>query len=240
MRLPRTPHRWRVSPRRAIQIQGVLAGRVSLSPGSPVRRVVGLDCAFADDAVLAVGVVWDVAARQVLEVRGARASLRFPYVPGLLSFREAPVLLQVLRKIRHDVDAFMCDGQGLAHPRRFGLASHLGVIADMPALGAAKSLLVGEHGDLPAERGATVPLVHRGERVGTVVRTRDHVKPIYVSPGHRMDFRQAACVTLACAVGYRMPEPTRLADRWVGMLKRGETTLRGLDGLRHGGAGRRR
>ena len=205
-----------------------------------MRRVLGLDCAFREDAVLAVGVVWDVAARRVLEVRGAKATLTFPYVPGLLSFREAPVLLRVLRKVRHDVDALMCDGQGLAHPRRFGLASHLGVITNMASLGAAKSLLVGEHDDLPAERGAMVPLMDRGDQIGTVVRTRDKVRPLYVSPGHRMDFRQAACVTLACAVGYRMPEPTRLADRWVGMLKRGETTLRGLDALRQRAAPSRR
>ena len=234
MKLPRAPHRWRVSPRRAVEIQRVLSSRVSLSPAPSIRRVVGLDCAFSADAVFAVGVVWDLKARCVLEVRGAKAPLTFPYVPGLLSFREAPVLLRVLRKIRHDVDALLCDGQGLAHPRRFGLASHLGVVADTPALGAAKSLLVGEHGNLAPERGATAPLLHRGEQVGTVVRTRGNVKPIYSSPGHRVDFRQAAEVTLAGAVGYRMPEPTRLADRWVGMLKRGETTMRGLDGLRHG------
>ena len=238
MRLPRTPHRWRVSPRQAIRIQRTFAARVTLSAAPPVRRVLGLDCAFTDDAALAVGVVWDMEARSVLEVRGAIARLTFPYVPGLLSFREAPVLLRVLRKIRHDVGALMCDGQGLAHPRRFGLASHLGVIADMPSLGAAKSLLVGEHPALASERGAAAPLLHRGERVGTVVRTRSGVKPIYTSPGHRITFSQAACITLHSTAGFRMPEPTRLADRWVGMLKRGETTLRGLGALRAAGQGR--
>ena len=232
MRLPRTPHRWRVSPRQAIRIQETFAACVSLSPAPPVRRVLGLDCAFRDDVALAVGVVWDVEKQGVLEVRGATAPLTFPYVPGLLSFREAPALLRVLRRIRHEVDALMCDGQGVAHPRRFGLASHLGVVARRPSLGAAKSLLVGEHGELAAERGATAPLLHRGERVGTVVRTRANVRPIYTSPGHRMTLGQAADITLRATAGFRMPEPTRLADRWVGMLKRGETTMRGLDALR--------
>lgn len=232
MNVPRTPHRWRVSPRQAVRIQARLAARVSLSPASRVRRVLGLDCAFAGERALAVGVVWDMEAQQVLEVRGATAPLTFPYVPGLLSFRETPVLLRVLRKVRHDVDALMCDGQGVAHPRRFGLASHLGVVADLPCVGAAKSLLVGEHAAVPSHRGAAVPLLHRGERVGTVVRTRTNVKPIYASPGHRVDYCQAAHLTLHSATGYRIPEPTRLADRWVGMLKRGEVTLRRLDALR--------
>ena len=233
MNVRRTPHRWRVSPREAVRIQGTLAARVSLSPAPPARRVLGLDCAFAGDRALAVGVVWDIESQQVLEVRGATARLTFPYVPGLLSFRETPVLLRVLRKVRHDVDVLMCDGQGVAHPRRFGLASHLGVIADMPCVGAAKSLLVGEHAAVPPDRGATVPLMHRGERVGTVVRTRSNVKPMYASPGHRVDFCQSAHLTMHTATAYRMPEPTRLADRWAGILKRGEVTLRALDSLRH-------
>ena len=241
MNVPRTPHRWRVSPREAVRIQATLAGRVCLSPAPAVRRVLGLDCAFAGDRAVAVGVVWDMETQQVLEVRGATAQLTFPYVPGLLSFRETPVLLRVLRKVRHDVDVLMCDGQGVAHPRRFGLASHLGVIADMPCVGAAKSLLVGEHAAVPAHRGAVVPLVHRGERVGTVVRTRSNVKPMYASPGHHVDYHQAADLTMHAATAYRIPEPTRLADRWVGMLKRGEVTLRGLNTLRNDrGPGRRR
>ena len=239
--VPRAPHRWRVTPREAVRIQGTLAARVSLSPSPAVRRVLGLDCAFAGERAFAVGVVWDMEGQRVLEVRGATAALAFPYVPGLLSFREIPVLLRVLRKVRHDVDALMCDGQGVAHPRRFGLASHLGVVADMPSVGAAKSLLVGEHAAVAAHRGAAVPLVHRGERVGTVVRTRSKVKPMYASPGHRVDYCQAADLTLHSAISYRLPEPTRLADRWVGMLKRGEVTLRGLDTLRHDrGSGRTR
>ena len=232
MKVPRTPHRWRVTPKRAIEIQRAMSERVSLRASPRVRRVVGLDCAFGNDEVFAVGVVWDIRSRRVLEGRGAVAPLTFPYVPGLLSFREVPVLLKVLRKIQHQVDALMCDGQGVAHPRRFGLASHLGVIVDMPSCGCAKSRLFGKHVEPASVRGSTTVLAHAGIRIGTIVRTRDGVKPIYSSPGHRMSFDQAARLTLACAVGYRLPEPTRLADRWVGLLKRGEVSTRRLDHLR--------
>ena len=186
MRLPRTPHRWRVSPRRAIEIQKRLAERVSLAPTPPIRRVLGLDCAFTDEAVFAVAVVWDVAARRVLEARGATAPLTFPYVPGMLSFREAPVLLLVMRRTRHDVDALMCDGQGIAHPRRFGLASHLGVIAQMPACGVAKSILVGEHAPLRTEYGrlyaAGVP--RRAARHGRAHARRSETRVCESGPPH--------------------------------------------------------
>ena len=194
----------------------------------PLRFVLGLDCAFGANRVFAVGVVWDVFTQRVLEVRGASATLSFPYVPGLLSFREAPALLRVLRKVRHPVHALMCDGQGIAHPRRFGLACHLGALAHLPSCGAAKSLLAGEHEALGQERGAQAALMLQGERVGTALRTRAATRPIYSSPGHRISIEQAAALTLACSCGYRMPEPTRLADHRVGMLKRGEATLRTL------------
>ena len=209
-----------------------MARRICLAPmPQPVRYALGLDCAFDSSRAFAVGVVWDVAAQRLAEARGASAAIQFPYLPGLLSFREAPALLRVLRKIRHQVDALMCDGQGIAHPRRFGLACHLGALVDLPACGVAKSLLVGEHAALGDERGAAAPLLHRGERVGTALRTRAGVKPVYSSPGHRISIEQAAALTLACGGGYRLPEPTRLADRWAGMLRRGEASLRTLSAM---------
>ena len=232
MKVPRLPHRQSLSPQAAIATQRRLAARVSLAPASgAVRYVAGLDCAFTAERAFAVAVVWDAKAQRLVEARGASGKLRFPYIPGLLSFREAAVLLRALRKVRHRVDALMCDGQGIAHPRRFGLACHLGVVVGIPACGAAKSLLVGEHGDLGPAHGATTPLTHRGERVGTVVRTRDSTRPIYSSPGHLCSIAQAASLTLQCATGFRMPEPTRLADRWVAKLKRGEITQRDLSAL---------
>ena len=215
----RSPHRWQVSPTRAIAIQRRLSQRVQLTPASLPEQLVGLDCAFLGQDILAVAVVWNVAERRVVETRGARMPVRFPYVPGLLSFREVPVLLAVLRRVRSEFSALMCDGQGVAHPRRFGLASHLGVIAGMPAVGCAKSKLCGEHVALPQARGEMVELHHRDEVVGFVVRTRSHVRPVYVSAGHLCSHEDAARWVLACGAGYRLPEPTRLADRLVAKFK---------------------
>jgi deoxyribonuclease V len=182
-----------------------------------------LDAAFSRDGryCLAAAVLWDLVDLVVVERRVATRRLGFPYVPGLLSFREAPALLAALRKLQRAPDVLMCDGQGLAHPRRFGIACHVGLICQRPAIGCAKSLLVGEHDVLPAERGARVPLRHRGESVGTVLRTQSGIKPVYVSVGHRMDLATAERLVLACAVRYRLPEPTRLADQWVAQAKKG-------------------
>ena len=163
--------------------------------------------------------VWDVGSAEIVEQHVVRQPTRFPYVPGLLSFREAPAILAALRKVRAAPDVFLFDGQGLAHPRRFGLACHVGLILDRPSLGCAKSLLVGSF-EAPAKaRGAKTPLVHHGETVGTVVRTRDGVNPVYVSVGHRLSLAAATEVTLACCTRYRLPEPTRLADKLVAREK---------------------
>lgn len=220
MYLPRTPHRWQITPTQAVVVQRRLAGRVRLRPQPLPRRLAGLDCAFTATQVLAVAVVWDVAQARVLEVRRARVPLRFPYVPGLLSFREIPALLAVLRRVRTPVDGVLCDGQGIAHPRRFGLASHLGVIIGMPTLGCAKSRLCGEDATPGPHRGDRAPLLDAGERIGTVLRTRDGVKPVYVSPGHLIDHDSAVRWVLAAGGGYRLPEPARLADRAVAEYKR--------------------
>ena len=216
----RAPHRWQVPPNRAVAIQRELAEHVRLIPAPMPERIVGLDCAFLDADILAVAVVWHVSEARVLETRGARQRLRFPYVPGLLSFREVPVLLAVLRRLRSEFDAVMCDGQGVAHPRRFGLASHLGVILGVPTMGCAKSKLCGEFGRLGEQRGAKVPLVDKRERVGFVLRTRDRVREVYVSAGHLCSHENAVEWALACGGGYRVPEPTRLADRFVAAFKR--------------------
>lgn len=203
-------------------MQRRLGGQVRLSPLPEVRHVLGLDCAFEADRVLAVGVVWDLASATVLETRGAAAPLTFPYVPGLLSFRELPVLLAVLRRVVSPVDAILCDGQGIAHPRRFGIAAHLGVLVGLPTVGCAKSRLTGRHDPVPVRRGASVPLLAEdsGERLGSVLRTRTGVKPLYVSPGHLADFAGAEQLVLACGAGFRLPEPTRQADLAVARFKR--------------------
>jgi len=207
-----------VTPKRAIAIQGELAGRVRRQ-GRPrsVRLVAGADLAFSGDksACVAGVVVWDVGAQAVVEQHTAWRPVVFPYVPGLLSFREAPTVLAVLRKLECKPDVFMFDGQGFAHPRRMGLASHLGVLLDRPSIGCAKSLLVGTC-DMPAApRGSTSPLLDKGEQIGMALRTRDGVKPVCVSVGHRICLEAAVEITLACTTRYRLPEPTRLADQLV-------------------------
>jgi deoxyribonuclease V len=224
MKIPRPPHRWDVSPPRAIEIQRSLAGRIRrVKPTEPLRRIAGIDVAFTRDGrtCLAAAVVWDAGKRQVVEQRIAARPLSFPYVPGLLSFREAPAVLAALRKLTTTPDALMCDGQGFAHPRRFGLACHVGLIVDLPNIGCAKSRLCGEHRLPGRRRGSKAPLRHEGEVIGTVLRTRDGVRPVYVSIGHRVDLATAERLVLACAVRYRLPEPTRRADRLVAAVKRG-------------------
>ncbi len=193
---------------------------VRLTPLKPVSTVAGLDCAFGGDRVFAAVVVWDIEHCRVIERRAHSRPLQFPYVPGLLSFREAPALLAVLRRLRTPVDALLCDGQGIAHPRRFGLACHLGVLLGLPALGCAKSRLVGEWVEPGRDRGERSPLMLGAERIGTVLRTRTGVKPLFVSPGCFCDFDGAVDLVLRCGGGLRLPEPVRLADQYVGQFKR--------------------
>ncbi len=220
MRIARALHSWSVLPAEAIAIQRRLASRVR--PTGRVRRlrlVAGADLAFSKDKSTCIAgvVVWDVKLQEVVERQVVRRAVRFPYVPGLLSFREAPALIAALRKISCEPDAFMFDGQGYAHPRRFGLACHVGVQLERPSFGCAKSVLTGKY-DMPDEAfGSISPLVDGDECVGMAVRTRQRVKPVYVSVGHRLSLSSAVDITLACCTRYRLPEPTRLADQLVGI-----------------------
>jgi len=183
--------------------------------------VAGLDAAYSRDGASCIAgvVLWDLRERCVVEERVAAQPLRFPYVPGLLSFREAPALLAALRRLRAPADALLCDGHGLAHPRRFGIACHLGVLARIPSAGCAKSRLIGTHREPGRRRGSRAPLFDRDEVIGSVLRTREGVRPIFVSIGHRLDLAAAEALVLACGEGYRLPEPTRLADRLVAAAK---------------------
>lgn len=207
-------HRWPRSAAMAIRLQALLASRVRLDPitTSP-RLLAGVDAAFSPDGgtVIAAVIVWRCADAAVVETAIARRACRFPYVPGLLSFRELPAVLAAFRRIRSSPDAVLCDAQGIAHPRRFGLACHLGLWLDLPTIGCAKSRLCGTHAEPGAMRGANTPLIHHGDPVGAVLRTRDYVRPLFVSPGHRCDLTAAMRITLAACRGFRLPEPTRLA-----------------------------
>lgn len=223
MRIPAVPHSWSLTPRAAIALQRKLARSVQATkPDYDLRFVAGLDAAFSADGkqCLAAVVLWDRDEQLVIEQHTAARKLTFPYIPGLLSFREAPALLAAVRKLRRTPDALMCDGQGLAHPRRFGIASHLGVICGLPTIGCAKSRLCGEETEPAMPRGSWTPLLDGDEEIGAVVRTQNGVKPVYVSAGHRCDLPTARELVLACAMRHRLPEPTRLADRLVTAAKR--------------------
>lgn len=226
MYVPSPPHAWQLTLKEAIGVQRELAPRVITTVSRGVFRLAaGVDASFSADGMRCVAgvVLWDIDKQAERESHTASCPLTFPYVPGLLSFREAPAILAVLRKMRQPPDVILCDGQGLAHPRRLGIASHIGVLLDRPTIGCAKSRLVGEHREPGAKRGAAVRLLDRGKIIGCVLRTRDNVKPLYISIGHRMDLRTARSLVLRCGGGYRLPEPTRRADRLVSLARRTET-----------------
>jgi len=222
MKIARAPHKWLLSPAQAIAVQRKMASRVVQARRSrECRLVAGLDAAFStdDELCFAAVVLWDMRAQQMVEQHTAIRPLVFPYIPGLLSFREVPALLAALRKLKQTPNALMCDGQGVAHPRRFGIACHLGVVCDLPAVGCAKSRLIGTHREPLVARGSQMPLTDKGELIGTVLRTQTGVKPVYVSVGHKADLSAAAQMVMDCAVKYRLPEPTRLADQLVAAAK---------------------
>ena len=218
--LPLEP--WSLDPERAVAIQRELAGRVRIEPPErEIRLVAGGDISYdrGSDVLHAGFVVLSLPGLETVERKGVRARAEFPYVPGLLSFREIPALLQAWSLLECEPDAAMLDGQGLAHPRRLGIGSHFGLLIDRPTVGVAKTLFVGKYEEPAPERGAWSPLVHRGETVGAALRTRDRVGPVFVSPGHRMDVPSAVDLSLACGDGLRIPEPTRRAHLFVNELR---------------------
>jgi deoxyribonuclease V len=214
-----------VTPRiaRAQALQARLRRRVRTSGGPRrVRLVAGADLAYLGDGsrAWAAVVLWSPADGAVVETVTVSGRPGFPYVPGYLSFREGPLLLRAFKRLQRVPDLVLFDGQGIAHPRGLGLAAHLGVLLDLPSVGCAKSRLVGEHDEPGPHRGDWAPLLLEGRRVGAVLRTRESVKPLWISPGHRMGIPQAVRWALACC-RTRVPEPIRLAEQAVNRLKAG-------------------
>jgi deoxyribonuclease V len=212
----RIRHRWDLSPKAAAALQGELRGKVEQSDDlGPVRTVAGTDVSYdrSSNRAQAAIAVLSFPELDLVESSTAVREISFPYVPGLLSFREMPPLIAAFAPLQRPPSLVMCDGHGLAHPRRFGLACHLGVLYDVPTIGVAKSRLVGEHDPLPDRRGAWVPLVDQGETIGAALRTRPGVKPVYVSIGHRTTLETAIQYVLRCAPKYKLPETTRAAHR---------------------------
>ena len=214
-------HSWDLSPQDAAQLQERLRSYVRIEPlpEGALRLVAGVDASYSKGRIYAAVVVLDYQTGEPVEQGSSELPVTFPYLPGLLSFREAPAILAAMAELSKLPDVLLVDGHGLAHPRRFGLACHLGVVLDVPTLGCAKSSLVGEHGPLAEAVGSTAPLTEGAEVLGMAVRTRRNVKPVYVSVGHRIDLPSAVRVVLACVRGYRLPEPTRQAHLLAGRLR---------------------
>lgn len=218
-------HNLDVSPSEASRLQKELAPRIITGPPldlEGVRRVAGADVSTEGGRAYATVVVLDFPGLSVVEVRGFETKLDFPYVPGLLAFREIPAVVGALEKVATPVDAIIFDAQGLAHPRRMGLASHLGLFLDVPSVGCAKTRLVGTHEEPGNEKGSSTDLVHRGEVIGRVLRTRTGVSPVYVSVGNNIDLPSAEELVLALSPKYRLPETTRQAHNAANRMRRGD------------------
>lgn len=207
-------HEWSLSPAAARTLQEELRHRVLRKDQfGTVRHVAGIDVGFEEGTRItrAAVVLLSFPELEPVAQSVARQPTRFPYIPGLLSFREVPAILQALAELPGRPDLLLCDGQGIAHPRRFGIACHLGVLCDVAAIGVGKSRLLGTHGEVPDQRGAWMPLRDRDEIIGAVLRTRRGTRPLFISPGHRISLPTAVHYVLACTRGYRLPETTRQA-----------------------------
>jgi deoxyribonuclease V len=224
----RLHHRWDLTPREAIALQQSLAERVVPRGPRPALPclVAGCDAAGAgrwarrDEEITAAVIVWRFPGWEPVAAAWAAGPSPLPYIPGLLSFREIPLYLRAFEQLPVRPDLLLCDGHGIAHPRGLGLAAHLGLLFELPTIGVAKSRLIGEHRPPGRARGCAPALRHRGRRIGRVLRTQHGVRPLYISPGHRIGIDEATALVLRLAPWHRLPEPTRLADQWVGRLRR--------------------
>lgn len=203
-----------LTPQQAISLQRQAAGQVITRDDLPaITTVAGVDVGFENrDTARAAVVVLRLPDLVPLDHAIARQPVPMPYIPGLLSFRECPVILEALGQLRHPPDLLLCDGQGIAHPRRLGVASHTGILTGLPTIGVGKSRLTGTHAPVPDEKGAWVPLLDGDETIGAVLRARQGVKPLYISIGHRISLPTAIHYVMACITRYRLPETTRWAD----------------------------
>lgn len=225
-----TAHWAGLSPSAAIALQKEAARQVITDDDlPPVRTVAGVDVGFENrQTARAAIVVLRLEDLLPIDHAIARLPVTMPYIPGLLSFRECPVILQALARLKQKPDLLLCDGQGIAHPRRLGVASHTGLLSGIPAIGVAKSRLIGSHGAVPEHRGGWTPLMDGDEQIGAVLRTRTGVKPLFISPGHRISLPTALEFVMACTTRYRLPETTRWADglasardrQWLQKLQR--------------------
>lgn len=209
-------HEWDLAPEAAIALQQTLRHQIILTDDfETIQYVAGVDVGFEADGTItrAAIAVLHLDGLQVVDRAIARRPTTFPYIPGLLSFREVPAVLDALAQLTRLPDLLLVDGMGTAHPRRFGIACHLGLLTQIPALGVGKSLLVGKYAELGHDRGSYQPLIHKGETIGVALRTRPHTNPVFISPGHRISLASAIAYTLRCTTKYRLPETTRHAHK---------------------------
>lgn len=207
-------HEWNLSPEEASDLQIRLSRRViTTSLPDQIKNIGGVDIGYREDKARAAVVLIEYPTMQIITYTIAEVPCSFPYIPGLLSFREIPAALAALEKLSFLPDVLMVDGQGIAHPRRFGIASHLGVLLDIPTIGCAKSPLIGVYQALGNHAGDTAPLIYGNETLGMAIRTKNGCKPLIISIGHRCDLKGAVRLVLECCRGYRLPEPTRLAHK---------------------------
>jgi len=217
-------HEWDLSCAEARQLQLRLAQRVRFTAMKKKPTIVaGLDCAFSNDGkhIFAAAVVIKLPGLEVIETTTAARKVDFPYIPGLLSFREAPACSGAIEKLKNTPDCLIIDGQGIAHPRRLGIASHIGLLIDKPTIGCAKSRLIGTFDEPGQLKGNYSQLLDEKEVIGAVLRTRTDIKPVFVSVGHKCTLEDAISIILKCTIKYRLPEPSRLAHQLVGQAKLG-------------------
>lgn len=215
------PHRhdWNLTPEQAVALQKQMAAEVISDQPlnlSAIRLVAGVDVSVRENVSQAAVVVLRYPDLTVIETVLAHAPTPFPYIPGLLSFREGPVLEDAFRQLQHEPDVFIFDGMGIMHPRWLGIASHMGLWLDRPTIGCGKTRLVGRYEEPEPERGSQSPLLYYGQQLGVVLRTRDRVKPVFISPGHHADLQTSIDLILVCTPRYRLPEPIRAAHKAAG------------------------
>jgi deoxyribonuclease V len=214
---PLLSHPWDLSCKQARIVQENLAGRViTKNTIGGVRRVAGIDVGYQNGLARAAVVVLEYPGLKMIDYAKATSEVHFPYVPGFLSFREGPAVMEAMKGLSEKPDILIFDGQGLAHPRRLGIASHIGLLLDMPSIGCAKSRLCGKYEEPGREKGSRTPLTDQGETIGMVLRTRTDVKPVFVSIGNRIDLKSCVSWVLNCCTRYKLPETTRMAHRIAG------------------------
>lgn len=213
-------HSWEVSPQEAIKIQKDLKSNISLKKSfNKIDKIAGVDVSYYQNKMIAGVIIFEFPNLKIIERQSFVSSINFPYIPGLLTFREGPSILSAFKKIKNEPDIILFDGQGIAHPRRMGIATHLGLFLNRPTIGCAKSRLSGKYTSVGEQKGDYTPLKEGEEVLGVVLRTRKGVKPIFLSPGHKIDLPNSIEIVLKCIVKYRLPLPVREAHIFVNQIR---------------------